>query len=85
MPSRIEYRPAFARALRKLPVVVQKQVAPRIDALAFNPRPPGCEKMQGEEDQYRIRIGDYRVIYEIHDQVLVVLMVRIGHRREVYR
>ena len=53
--------------------------------LADNPRPRGVEKLEGRENRYRIRVGDYRVIYEIHDEVLLVLVVRIGHRREVYR
>ncbi|MCY3023804.1 MAG: type II toxin-antitoxin system RelE/ParE family toxin [Planctomycetota bacterium] len=85
MAYRIEYRPAFERAFRKLPAEVQSRVAPKISALADNPRPHGCVKMAGPEDLYRLRVGEYRIIYEIHDEVLVVLVIRIGHRREVYR
>ena len=56
-----------------------------IDALAAMPRPAGVVKMHGSEGYYRLRVGDYRVVYEIEDDVLTVLVVRIGHRREVYR
>ncbi len=56
-----------------------------IGGLASNPRPPGCLKMQGEDGLYRVRVGDYRIIYQIQDAVLVVLVVQIGNRREIYR
>jgi mRNA interferase RelE/StbE len=64
---------------------VLRRVDARILALAEEPRPPGVVKMQGAEGYYRLRIGDYRVVYAIEDDVLLVLVVRIGHRREVYR
>ena len=71
--------------MRNLP----KDILPRIDtairALAQEPRPKGCIQMAGHSDTYRIRVGDYRILYRIQDDVLVVLVVRIGHRREVYR
>jgi len=53
--------------------------------LVDDPRPHGVEKMSGERNAYRIRVGDYRIIYEIHDAVLIVVVVRVGHRRAVYR
>jgi mRNA interferase RelE/StbE len=56
----------------------------RIRALAAEPRPAGCEKLSGQE-RYRIRQGIYRIIYEIEDQSLIVLVVKVGHRREVYK
>ena len=56
-----------------------------IGGLASNPRPLGCLKMQGEDGLYRIRVGDHRIIYQIQDAVLFVLVVRIGNRREIYR
>ena len=56
-----------------------------IDALVSNPRPVGCRKLYGSENAYRIRIGDYRVIYTVDDDVLVVAIERVRHRREVYR
>jgi mRNA interferase RelE/StbE len=56
-----------------------------IDSLAENPRPPGCVKLQGHVELYRVRVGDYRIVYQIQDAILVVLVVEIGHRREIYR
>ena len=58
---------------------------PAILALAENPRPPGCLKLSGEESLWRIRVGDYRVVYQVQDAVLLVLVVKLGHRREIYR
>jgi mRNA-degrading endonuclease RelE of RelBE toxin-antitoxin system len=56
-----------------------------IDLLADNPRPPNCVALQGEAGVYRVRVGDYRIVDEVFDRLLVVQVVRIGHRREVYR
>lgn len=82
---RIELRPAAVRDLRKLDTVVRRRLAAAIDRLAQTPRPPGVEKLQGQEDRYRVRVGEYRILYEIEDRALLVLVVRVGHRREVYR
>jgi len=70
--------------LEKLPGKIRRQILEKIDSLADNPRPPGSEKLQGA-DLYRIRSGDYRVIYKIKDDNLIVLVVRIGHRKGIYR
>jgi mRNA interferase RelE/StbE len=56
-----------------------------IDGLAENPRPPDYVKLKGNDEVYRVRVGDYRVIYQIQDAVLIVVVVEIGHRREIYR
>jgi mRNA interferase RelE/StbE len=72
------------KALAKLPGKTRRQISEKIDALADNPRPAGIEKLQGA-DLYRIRSGDYRVIYQIKDNLLIVLVVRIGHRKDIYR
>jgi mRNA interferase RelE/StbE len=58
---------------------------PELLALADDPRPHGSEKLKGSRDQYRLRVGTYRVIYEIRDDRLIVLVLRIGHRKDVYR
>ncbi|MDJ0899633.1 MAG: type II toxin-antitoxin system RelE/ParE family toxin [Xenococcus sp. MO_188.B8] len=58
---------------------------PKIDALATEPRPEGVVKLKGEENLYRIRVGDYRVIYNVQDDRLLVLVVKVGHRGDVYR
>ena len=61
------------------------RVARKIDSLAGNPRPLGVEKLRGAQNLWRVRVGDYRIIYTVRDEVLLVLLVRIGNRREVYR
>ena len=73
------------KTLRALPVREQQRLRACIDLLAETPRPPGCVAMAGERDTYRVRVGDYRVVYEVHDRVLLVNVVRVGRRREVYR
>ena len=60
------------------------RVLDAIEALSDHPRPKDCKKLKGS-DLYRIRVGDYRIVYEIHDNALIILVVKIGHRREVYR
>jgi mRNA interferase RelE/StbE len=78
-------KPAAVRDLRKLPEDVRLRIAVRIDALAGDLRPHGAEALQGEPDLYRLRVGDLRIIYQVEAKALVILVVRIGHRREVYR
>jgi len=56
-----------------------------IDLLAEAPRPPNCVAISGEQGVYRVRVGNYRIVYEVHDDILLVQVVRVGHRREVYR
>ena len=81
----IEFASAADRQLRKLPRHAQERLKPAIDALRLDPRPVGMVKLTGEWNQWRIRVGDYRVVYEIHDGRLLVLVVRVEHRRGVYR
>lgn len=73
------------RDLRRLSADVHKRVIGAIQELATNPRPPGCRKLAGGQNDWRIRVGDYRVIYEIADAIRVVRVNRVRHRREVYR
>ena len=63
----------------------QLRVRAAIDLLAGEPRPPGCVKLAGEASAYRVRVGDCRIVYEVIDDQLVIQVVRIGHRRDVYR
>lgn len=63
----------------------RRRLVEAIGALADEPRPHGCEKLSGSRDRYRIRVGDWRVVYAIEDDVLTVWIVKVGHRREVYR
>ena len=73
------------RDLRRLAADTHDRIIRRIQGLATNPRPPGCRKLMGSDTDWRIRIGDYRVVYEIDDTTRVVRVNRVRHRREVYR
>jgi mRNA interferase RelE/StbE len=77
--------PPAERQLRTFAPAIQKRLVKRMKALQHTPRPPGVKKLAGEEDLYRIREGDYRIIYTIQDKELIVLVVKIGDRKEVYR
>ncbi|OGS00006.1 MAG: hypothetical protein A2V88_11335 [Elusimicrobia bacterium RBG_16_66_12] len=85
MSYQVEFTPSAARAFKKLPGPIQSRIAPKIDTLAINPRPHGVEKMVGNENRYRVRVGEYRVVYVISDGPRLVTVAVIGHRREVYR
>ena len=73
------------RDIKSLPTALFDRILPRIKALADNPRPTGCHKLAGSKNDWRIRIGDYRVVYEIDDPRKQVKIFRVRHRREVYR
>lgn len=77
--------PAAERQLKALTEPAQKRIVKRLRILKDNPRPQGVKKLTGEEDLYRIREGDYRIVYTIQDKKLIVLVVKIGDRKEVYR
>ena len=81
----VEFTTAAAREIRKLDRQVARRILSQIDGLATEPRPAGCRKLVGEADAWRIRIGEYRVLYEVHDRTLTVSVVRVAHRRDVYR
>ncbi len=81
----VEFTAAAVRDLAELPRDVLRRVDARIGALAREPRPAGIEKLVGSASLYRVRVGDYRIIYEITDRLLVVTITRVRHRREVYR
>ncbi len=87
MTQRYEVRLA-RRAVRSLALLQRQEqlrIRAAIDLLAENPRPPGCVALQGEPSVFRVRVGDFRILYEVVDRLLLVQVVRIGHRREVYR
>ena len=73
------------KALQKLPEKAQQRITLAVSGLADDPRPVGCVKMQGEENLWRIRVGDYRAIYTIEDKKLIVLVLRVAHRKDAYR
>jgi mRNA interferase RelE/StbE len=73
-----------SKALDRLPDEIAVRILDAVARLKSQPRPPGCKKLKGE-NAWRIRVGDYRVIYEIHDKILQVIVVAVGNRRDVYR
>lgn len=85
MAYALQFKPAGLRQLEKLPRDVQKRVAAKLERLRENPFPEGCKKLSGVPDAWRIRVGDYRVVYQVHRGTLLVLVLTVGHRREVYR
>jgi mRNA interferase RelE/StbE len=82
---RIEFKPSAEKSLAKLPADLQKRIIRAVDLLAENPRPHGVVKMEGDDNLWRIRVGDFRIVNEVHDSVLLVMVLRVGHRREIYR
>ena len=83
---RILIKPSAAKELEAVdPKKDRQRIVAGIRSLAEDPRPPGCEKLVGVDDRYRIRVGRYRVIYSVGDGELVVVVVRVGHRKDVYR
>lgn len=87
MPYAIRIGPAAERDIRRLDKQNKLRILDRLEELRTQPRPPGVEKLKGKgaEAYYRIRSGDYRVIYAIEDDKLIVLVLKVGNRREVYR
>ena len=84
MTYRIEVAPAAAGQLRKLDPVARRRVQAAIELLADQPRPSGATRLVGGAGEWRVRTGDYRVVYEIHDDVLVILVLVVSHRPEIY-
>ena len=80
---RIELRPAALRSLRKIDPQVRRRIQGAIALLADDPRPPNARKLKGR-DAFRVRVGDYRVIYTVEDGVLLIVVVALGHRRDIY-
>lgn len=84
MTYKLQVLPVAARAIRKLPPEAKRRIQGVIETLAEEPRPPAARKLTGRSE-WRVRSGDYRVLYRIEDQILTVVVVHAGHRREVYR
>ena len=82
---KIEFKRAASKALRRLPKNLLARVHQAIDALAYEPRPQHCIRMKSNEELYRIKVGDWRVIYAVMDDVLIVLVVDIGSRQGIYQ
>jgi len=80
----VQIKGSAAKELETVPLKDRRRIVTRIEGLRTEPRPPGCEKLSGD-GKYRIRQGNYRILYEIQDQALIVTVVRVGDRRDVYR
>ncbi len=83
MTWRIEVRPAALRALRRIDKKTQPRIQGAIAMLAVDPRPPASRPLRGR-DAYRLRVGDYRIIYTLDNEVLLIVVVTLGHRRDIY-
>jgi mRNA interferase RelE/StbE len=81
---KIEIKKSAQKEIQKLPDLDMKRIVKKIESLATNPRGPDSKKLSSEE-RYRVRVGQYRILYEIYDDVLVVMVVKIAHRKDVYR
>ncbi|MHC5057731.1 MAG: type II toxin-antitoxin system RelE family toxin [Planctomycetota bacterium] len=85
MSYEIQIKASALKAIKKLERRIRERVVARIVELADDPRPRGSTKLSGPESFYRVRVGDYRIIYEVKADALVVLVLKVGHRRDVYR
>ena len=84
-PYALRFSKRVEKELGALPLEIRERLVRAAESLPVDPRPSGCKKIVGEERAYRIRVGNYRMVYEVHDGELVILVVRAGHRRDVYR
>jgi mRNA interferase RelE/StbE len=85
LPYQIDFRPSALKAYNSLPHPEQRRIERAIDTLATQHRPAGAKKLMAELNLWRIRVASYRIIYQIEDDKLLILVVKIGHRKDVYR
>ena len=85
MKYSVEFRPAVLKSIKRLPLKDLRRIKKKIDELAANLPNPAATKMKGNNPFHKMRSGDYRIIYEIHDDRLVILVVKVGHRKDVYK
>ena len=85
MKYSIEFKRSAAKVLRKIPNPDRRRIRDKIDSFVDNLPDPAITKMKGDNPFHRVRAGDYRIIYEIHEDILLILVLKIGHRKEVYR
>jgi mRNA interferase RelE/StbE len=81
----VEITSRAAKQLKKLPEDIKLRIEEKIQELAENPRPDGVVKLEDSEDTYRVRVGKYRILYEVKDDLLIVKVVKVGHRKDVYK
>lgn len=84
MKYAVQFSPRAQRDLRSPPAQVVQRVLPRIETLTDEPRPAGAKKLSGDHDVWRIRIGDYRILYAINDHIRIVEVRKVGHRKDIY-
>jgi len=82
---KVEFSKPASKQFKKLPANLQGRIQIKIDELATEPRHDGVKKLKDRENAYRIKVGDYRILYKIIDDILLITVIRIGHRRDVYR
>jgi mRNA interferase RelE/StbE len=82
---RIEWRSSTKKDLRKIEAQDRRRILTAVEALESDPFPPGCTKLTGSEQSYRIRTGNYRILYDVHSGHLVIEVIKVGHRKDVYR
>jgi mRNA interferase RelE/StbE len=80
----IELKQSARKELERLPNAIIARIIVKLESLEENPRPAGCKKLKGGDDEYRIRVGEYRIVYVIDDRKVIVTITRIRHRRDVY-
>jgi mRNA interferase RelE/StbE len=80
----VELKPRAQKYIRAQPCKIQRQLIGHIESLAATPYPPGCKLLHTQENLYRVRSGDYRIIYQVRQENLIVLVVTVGHRSDVY-
>lgn len=86
MPYVVLIKPSAAKELDAIDsAAMRRRIVELIQSLATDPRPPACNKLAGRDSLFRVRAGDYRVVYTVNDQEIVVEVIKIGHRREIYR
>ncbi len=85
MKYRIKVQRSAAKALKKIPKLDRKRIGKKIDNLAEKLPSPDTTKMKGNNPFHKVRVGDYRIVYEIQDDVLLILIVKVGHRKDIYR
>ena len=85
MKHSIEFKRSAAKALQKIPRSDRRKIRDRIDSLAESLPDPATTKMKGDNPFHKVRVGDYRIVYEIQESLLVILVLKIGHRKDVYR
>lgn len=85
MPFRIEWKKSTRKDLRKLPASTEERIIEAVENLAENPFPHGVEKLSGSQHAYRIRLGDYRIVYEVVNELKLIEIQRVRHRKDVYK